>query len=94
MGQHIIMNYTVSPSRDDLEVLATSIIETLPEELLEQCESINIVIEDLADEVIEQELDLDEDERRLAAEFPDGSRVLCSRAGSSALRQRARMSDA
>jgi predicted Zn-dependent protease with MMP-like domain len=60
MGQHIIMNYTVSPSRDDLEVLATSIIEALPEELLEQCESINIVIEDLADEVIEQELDLDD----------------------------------
>jgi predicted Zn-dependent protease with MMP-like domain len=60
MGQHIIMNYTVSPSRDDLEVLATSIMEALPEELLEQCESINIVIEDLADEVIEEELELND----------------------------------
>jgi two-component system, LytTR family, response regulator len=34
-----------------------------------------------------------QDDRRLAAEFPDGTRVACSRAGSSALRQRARLSD-
>ncbi len=31
------------------------------------------------------------DERRLAAEFPDGSRVICSRAGSVALRKRMRI---
>ena len=74
MGQHIIMNYTVSPSRDDLEVLATSIIENLPEELLEQCESINIVIEDLADEVIEQELDLD-DPFDLLALYKNGKEI-------------------
>ena len=74
MGQHIIMNYTVSPSRDDLEVLATSNIETLPEELLEQCESINIVIEDLADEVIEQELDLD-DPFDLLALYKNGKEI-------------------
>lgn len=34
---------------------------------------------------------LPHDERRLAAEFPDGSRVVCSRAGSAALRSRARL---
>lgn len=33
------------------------------------------------------------DERRLAAEFPDGTRVVCSRAGSVLLRQRARTVD-
>ena len=31
------------------------------------------------------------DERRLAAEFADGSRVVCSRAGSASLRTRARL---
>ncbi len=33
------------------------------------------------------------DERRLAAEFPDGTHVICSRAGSTLLRQRARAVD-
>ena len=33
------------------------------------------------------------DERRLEAEFPDGSRIRCSRAGSTLLRQRARVSE-
>lgn len=34
---------------------------------------------------------LPHDERRLVAEFPDGSRVVCSRTGSAALRARARL---
>lgn len=57
-AKQIIMNFSTPPSSDDLEVMATSILETLPEEILEFCEGIELIIEELPDETLEQELDL------------------------------------
>lgn len=58
--QRIIMNYTVSPSMDDLEVMAVGVLETLPEEILRFTEGMVVVVEDLVDEVTELELELDD----------------------------------
>ena len=59
-SKRIIMNYTVPPSLDDLDVMAASVLETLPEELQEFCDGIALIIEDFPDETLEQELDLDD----------------------------------
>ncbi len=56
----IIMNYTTAPNLEDLEVIAQSVFETLSEELAEYCEEMVLVVEEMADEVIESELDLDD----------------------------------
>ena len=58
--QDIIMNFTVAPSKDDLEVIAKDAIAGLPEELLIHCESLVIQIEDMPDETLESELDLED----------------------------------
>jgi predicted Zn-dependent protease with MMP-like domain len=74
MAQHIIMNYTVSPSIEDLEIIASSVLENLPDELVSHCEELKILIEDLADELAEDELDLD-DPFDLLALFQSGSEI-------------------
>lgn len=58
--QKIIMNFTVPPGEEDIEVIAGAILDTLPEELLEFCDSLAIRIEDIPDEVMEDELDLED----------------------------------
>lgn len=57
--QRIIMNFSVPPSAEDLEVMAAGALEHMPEELSGYCEGLAVQIEDLADEVLEQELELD-----------------------------------
>lgn len=74
MAQHIIMNYTFSPSIEDIEVLAASIIENLPDDLIRHCETLKIAVEDLVDEATENELDLD-DPFELLAIFKSGSEI-------------------
>ncbi len=60
MEQHqIIMNFSVPPSADDINVIALEQIENLPDELVEFCEEIAIQIEEIADETVEQDLDLE-----------------------------------
>lgn len=59
-GKQIIMNFTVPPAMDDLEVIAGSILETLPEELMGFCESLAVRVEDFPDETIESEMDLED----------------------------------
>ncbi|MDH5723398.1 MAG: metallopeptidase family protein [Alphaproteobacteria bacterium] len=56
----IIMNYTTAPNLEDLEIIAQSVFETLPEEIAEYCEEMVLLVEEMADEVIESELDLDD----------------------------------
>ena len=68
------MNFTVPPSDDDLEVIAESIIDTLPEELAEFCESLALVLEDFPDETVEQEMDLD-DPYDLLALYKSGKEI-------------------
>lgn len=55
----IIMTFSVPPSADDLLVMANEILETLPEEILDQCESLAIQCEEIADEALEAEFELD-----------------------------------
>lgn len=58
--QRIIMNFSVPPSLEDLEVMASSIIESLPDEILEFCDGLAVRVDDLADEAVEEEFDLDD----------------------------------
>ena len=75
MGQaQIIMNFTTAPSPDDLLVMAETILESLPTELEEKCEDLAVVIEEFADEGLEEELDLD-DPFELLALYRSGSEI-------------------
>lgn len=70
----IIMSFSVPPSADDLKVIAADALEILPEELIEFCDSIVIEVEEMADEVLESELDLD-DPFDLPVLFRKGSQI-------------------
>lgn len=59
-SKRIIMNFGAPPSLDDLAALAGSLLESLPEELLELCESLAVRLEEFPDISTEQELDLDD----------------------------------
>jgi len=72
--QRIIMNFTVPPSADDLEVIAEEALELLPEELMEFCDSLAIQIEEIADEALETDLDL-EDPFDLVALYRSGGQI-------------------
>lgn len=73
-GKQIIMNFTVPPSSDDFEVMADEAREMLPEELAEFSDDLAITIEDFADEVTEQDLDLD-DPYELLALYKSGKEI-------------------
>ena len=68
------MNFTVPPSPDDLEAIAQDVLANLPEELLEFCDGLALQIEDIADEALEDELDLD-DPFELVALFRSGKQI-------------------
>ena len=73
-SKQIIMNFGAPPSLDDLAALAGSLLESLPEELLEFCESLAVRVEEFPDEAIEQELEL-EDSYDLLALFRSGREI-------------------
>lgn len=58
--QRIIMNFTVPPTLEDLEVLAGDVLETLPDEIMRSCESVAISVEDFADDVTQSDLEVDD----------------------------------
>ncbi len=58
--KRIIMNYTTAPSLEDLEVIGELIAESLPEELSCHCEELILIIEDMADETLQDDLSLDD----------------------------------
>ena len=70
----IIMSFSTPPSLDDIEVIAKGALQTLPEELLEFCESMAVRVEEFPDEAIQQELDLD-DPYDILALFRSGSQI-------------------
>lgn len=58
-GRHqIIMQFTAPPSADDVMGIATSHLETLPEEILGKCEDLIIQVEEFPDTATEQEMEL------------------------------------
>lgn len=70
----IIMSFSAPPSQEDLEAIAKTVFDNLPEEILELCEDIAIRIEDVADESIVSEFDLD-DPYELVCLFRSGSEI-------------------
>ncbi len=70
----IIMNFSVPPSADDLQIIASDALENMPEELMEFCDSLAIEIEEIADESLEDELGLD-DPYELCALYKKGSQI-------------------
>ena len=67
-------NFSAAPSLDDLEVMAASVLEHLPEDLLEFCSDLKLEVEDFPDEALEQELDLD-DPYELLALYRSGKEI-------------------
>lgn len=72
--QRIIMNFSVPPGTDDLEVIAREAFDNLPEEILELCDALSISIEDFPDETTEAELELD-DPYELMALYKSGKQI-------------------
>lgn len=72
--RQIIMNFTVPPSLEDLEVIASSLYEAMPEEILRFCEELTISVEDIVDEATELELEL-ADPFELLAFYKSGKEI-------------------
>ena len=73
-AKRIIMNFSSPPSAEDIEVIATGVLETLPEELLTVCEELSVSVEEFPDTALEQELDL-EDPYELLALYRSGNQI-------------------
>lgn len=72
--QSIIMNHTVPPSLEDLETLAASVLQGMPEELSRHCEGLIILIEEIVDETMQEDLNLD-DPFDLLALYKNGKEI-------------------
>ncbi|MCB9989457.1 MAG: metallopeptidase family protein [Rhodospirillales bacterium] len=72
--QQIIMNFTVPPSIEDVEIITRTALENLPEELMEFCDGLALKVEDIADEITQTEQDID-DPFDLIALFCNGSQI-------------------
>ncbi|MGN7438794.1 MAG: metallopeptidase family protein [Alcanivorax sp.] len=73
-SQRIIMNFTVPPSLEDVEDLATAAWENLPEELLSRCDELSITVEDTVDDTTMDDLDID-DAYELLALYKNGKEI-------------------
>jgi len=73
-AKQIIMNFSVPPSIDDLQVMAATILETLPEELSEFCDGLAVSLDDFPDETTEQEMEVD-DPYELLALYRSGKEI-------------------
>jgi predicted Zn-dependent protease with MMP-like domain len=70
----IIMNFSVPPSIEDVEVIVRSALQALPDELMELCDGLAIRVDDFPDEAIQHDLDLD-DPYELLALYRSGSQI-------------------
>lgn len=73
-ARKIIMNFTVAPSLEDIEILAGSILEHMPDELHGYVDGLAIVVEDFPDETLEAELEID-DPFDLVALYRNGKEI-------------------
>ena len=75
MSRHdIIMNFATPPGIDDLIGMARSVLEALPDELVEICEDLELSVEEFPDEALSQDLNLDS-EYDLLALYKSGKEV-------------------
>lgn len=72
--QQIIMHFSTPPGADDLLVIATEVIESLPDELADMCENLAVTIEDFVDETTQDDLEL-EDPYDLIAFYRSGKHI-------------------
>lgn len=72
--QRIIMNYTAPPGLDDIETMANSLLTSLPEEIMENCETLVIQVEDFPDDTVQSEQEL-EDIYELVALYRSGKEI-------------------
>ncbi len=72
--ERIIMNFSVAPSAEDIEVMAMGALESLPEQLTELCDGLAVKVEDFPDEVIQHDLEL-EGPYELLAYYKNGSQI-------------------
>ncbi len=54
------MSFSAPPSLDDIETIAAQLLENLPEEILECCETLGITVEEFPDDATTAEMELDE----------------------------------
>lgn len=75
MSKHeIIMNYSSSPSADDITVLAMQVLNSLPDEVSEACEELGLQVEEFPDETLESEMEL-ETPYELLALYKSGKQI-------------------
>lgn len=72
--QRIIMNFSVSPSAEDILVMAQTLFDAMPEEILEFCDELTVEIEEFPDDATEAELEL-EDPYELMALYKSGKEI-------------------
>ena len=58
--RQIIMNIGMPPSIDDMTAIAEAVLETLPDDLLDCFDDLDILVEDLPDDVTLQDLGIDQ----------------------------------
>ena len=73
-NRRVIMSYTLAPSLDDIEAVAVSVLDSLPDEFSQYCGEIELVTEELVDELTEDELGLS-DPFELLALFKSGKEI-------------------
>ena len=73
-ARKIIMNFTVSPSLEDIEIMTGNALDHLPDELDQYCSDISVVVEDFPDEALESELEI-EDSFDLLALYRSGREI-------------------
>ena len=70
----IVMNHTVPPSVEDLESLAASVWDNLPDEIMRHCEELTVVIEDFVDDTTLGDLGM-EDPFEILALYKSGKEI-------------------
>ena len=73
-AEQIIMNFSLPPSIEEVEIIALSAVESLPDELMESCEGLAVKVEDFPDDVICHDLDVDNPYELLAL-YRSGSQI-------------------
>ncbi|HEU4837953.1 MAG TPA: metallopeptidase family protein [Micavibrio sp.] len=68
------MSFSRPPGADDIETIAGEILSSLPEEIIEHCESLTIEVEEFPDEATQTEMELD-DPYELVALYRSGKEI-------------------
>ncbi len=68
------MSFSAAPSAEDILEIGREILESLPEEILEHCETLALQCEEVADEATESEMELD-DPYELLALYRSGKEI-------------------